>query len=80
MNNVLRRSVAALVVSAGILVALSAYADRPLWQSSVSFTNQIASTPTMGGGFPVPSGQNYPNAGTCGSGTFTERTHVRPSR
>lgn len=74
MNNALRRSVSALVVCAGILVALSADADRPLWQSSVSFTNQIASTPTMGGGFPVPFGQNYPNAGTCGSGTFTNRS------
>jgi len=40
------------------------------WASSVSFTNQVASSPTTGGGYPVPPGQTFPNSGTCRAGTF----------
>jgi hypothetical protein len=40
------------------------------WSSSVSFTNQVASSPTTGGGYPVPAGQTFPNPGTCGLGSF----------
>jgi hypothetical protein len=40
------------------------------WTSSVAFTNQVASTPTPGGGYPVPPGQTFPNPGTCGAGTL----------
>jgi hypothetical protein len=40
------------------------------WTSSVSFTNQVASSPTTGGGYPVPPGQTFPNPGTCGPGTL----------
>ncbi len=69
-----RRLSAVLVAFAALLLALPARADRALWQSSVSFTNQVASTPTVGGGYPIPAGQNYPNAGTCGPGTFTNRS------
>jgi hypothetical protein len=40
------------------------------WTSSVSFTNQVASSPTTGGGYPVPAGQTFPNPGTCRAGTL----------
>jgi hypothetical protein len=40
------------------------------WASSVSFTNQVASSPTTGGGYPVPPGQTFPNPGTCRAGTL----------
>ena len=40
------------------------------WTSSVSFTNQVASSPTTGGGYPVPAGQTFPNPGTCGPGNL----------
>jgi len=40
------------------------------WRSSVSFTNQVASSPTSGGGYPVPAGSRVPEAGTCRPGPF----------
>src|SRR5215468_5570829 len=40
------------------------------WASNVSFTNQVASSPTTGGGYPVPPGQTFPNPGTCRAGTL----------
>jgi hypothetical protein len=40
------------------------------WSSSVSFTNVVASSPTSGGGYPVPPGQTFPNPATCGPGSF----------
>ena len=40
------------------------------WRSSVAFTNQVASTPTSGGGYPVPAGSRVPDAGTCRPGPF----------
>ncbi|MEP7105076.1 MAG: sialidase family protein [Chloroflexota bacterium] len=40
------------------------------WVSSVAFTNQVASTPTTGGGYPIPAGSRVPDAGTCGPGPF----------
>jgi hypothetical protein len=48
----------------------SAAADGSGWTSTASFTNQVASTPTTGGGYPVPPGQTFPNPGTCGPGTL----------
>src|SRR5215468_9099778 len=40
------------------------------WTSSVAFTNQVASSPTTGGGYPVPPGQTFPNPGTCRAGSL----------
>ena len=40
------------------------------WSASVAFTNMVASTPTAGGGYPVPPGSRVPLAGTCGPGPF----------
>jgi hypothetical protein len=44
--------------------------DGGLWSASVSFTNVVASSPTTGGGYPVPAGSRVPVAGTCGAGPF----------
>src|SRR5215472_8557227 len=38
------------------------------WTSSVAFTNQVASSPATGGGYPVPPGQTFPNPGACRAG------------
>ena len=38
--------------------------------ASVPFTNVVASSPTTGGGYPVPPGSRVPLAGTCGPGPF----------
>src|SRR6266566_4894216 len=40
------------------------------WTSTVPFTNQVASSPTTGGGYPGPPGSRVPVAGTCGAGPF----------
>ena len=40
------------------------------WTSSVAFTNQVASSPATGGGYPVPPGQTFPNPGTCRAGAL----------
>jgi hypothetical protein len=67
------------VAAAAMLVAaaLSSNAGKasatppgPRWASGVSFTNVVASSPTTGGGYPVPSGSRVPVAGTCRSGPF----------
>jgi hypothetical protein len=41
-----------------------------LWSTSVPFTNQVASQPSVGGGYPVPPGQTAPDPGTCHSGDY----------
>jgi hypothetical protein len=54
-------------------VALAGASTAPSgsgWTSGVSFTDQVASSPTTGGGYPVPPGQTFPNPGTCRAGTF----------
>ena len=48
----------------------AAAASGPGWVSSVAFTNQVASSPTTGGGYPVPPGQTFPNPGTCRAGSL----------
>jgi hypothetical protein len=62
-----------LGVTAAVLVAAAVWAATASsggWQSSVAFTNQEASSPTTGGGYPVPSGSRVPVAGTCYLGPF----------
>jgi len=56
-----------------VLVALCALA----WAASATAgtwtfvgTNQVASSPTSGGGYPVPPGSRVPEAGTCRPGPF----------
>jgi hypothetical protein len=40
------------------------------WSSSVFLTNQVASTPTTGGGYPVPAGATAPVPGSCRLGNY----------
>jgi hypothetical protein len=40
------------------------------WQSSIVPTNQVASVPVKGGGYPVPAGSNAPVPGTCRLGDY----------
>ncbi|MEP6599195.1 MAG: hypothetical protein ABJB98_07095, partial [Actinomycetota bacterium] len=63
---------AALLITSLSLTARGASA-APLgsaWDSSVPFTNVVASSPTTGGGYPVPPGSRVPQAGTCRPGPF----------
>jgi len=55
-------------LAAGLAAPGAAAASSPGWVSSVTFTNQVASSPTTGGGYPVPPGQTFPNPGTCQAG------------
>ncbi len=69
------RFLTALAVLGGAALALAVApgAGRPggsLWSTSVSFSNVVASSPTAGGGYPVPPGSRVPLAGTCGPGPF----------
>jgi hypothetical protein len=48
----------------------SAASTGSAWDSSVPFTNVVASSPTAGGGYPVPPGSRVPDAGTCREGPF----------
>jgi hypothetical protein len=54
----------------GVAGTDTATAGSSAWTSSVAFSNQVASTPTTGGGYPDPAGQTFPNPGTCRAGTF----------
>ncbi|HEV8597020.1 MAG TPA: sialidase family protein [Candidatus Dormibacteraeota bacterium] len=40
------------------------------WSSSITATNQVASSPTRGGGYPVPAGATAPDLGTCRLGDY----------
>ena len=64
--------VVAVLTGAGLAAApvTSAAASGSGWTSSIPFTNQVASTPATGGGYPVPPGQTFPNPGTCRAGTL----------
>ena len=56
--------------AAGVAGQVASAAGGSGWTSSVPFTNQVASPPATGGGYPVPPGQTFPNPGTCRAGTF----------
>jgi hypothetical protein len=63
------RHVAAAAAAAALaasVVAGTAVAGVAGWSSSVPFTNQVASSPVRGGGYPTPAGAPVP--GTCGPG------------
>jgi hypothetical protein len=59
-----------LVVAALGALIFAATASAGGWSVSVPFTNEVASSPTAGGGYPVPSGSRVPEAGTCREGPF----------
>jgi hypothetical protein len=71
----MKRSTAVLSVlaTASLVLGLAPFAsasDGGLWGASVPFTNVVASSPTTGGGYPVPPGSRVPTAGSCGPGPF----------
>ena len=67
-----------ITVLAALGIAAFALAATPsartsggsLWGTSVAVTNVVASSPTTGGGYPVPPGSRVPEAGTCREGPF----------
>src|SRR6266568_7138127 len=62
-----------LVAAFGALLVLSLVpvaAAAGNWTSSVAFSNQVASSPTTGGGYPIPAGQTAPVPGTCRLGDY----------
>src|SRR5438552_13047889 len=64
-----RRSIAAavaLAVAALAAITPAANASAGTWTSIG--TNQVASSPTSGAGYPIPAGSRVPAAGTCRSG------------
>src|SRR5947209_16094250 len=61
-------AVAALAVIAPAAITPAANASAGTW--TVIGTNQVASSPTSGGGYPIPAGSRVPDAGTCRSGPF----------
>jgi hypothetical protein len=64
----MRRLLPAIALLAAL--AFSSQAAAAGWTSSVVATNQVASSPTTGGGYPVPEGANAPTPGTCRSGLY----------
>jgi hypothetical protein len=62
-----KRSIAA-AVAALVALVFAATASAANW--SFVGTNQVASTPTNGAGYPVPPGSRVPEAGTCREGPF----------
>src|SRR6266511_1787116 len=63
----MKRSIAA-AVAALVALVFAATASAANW--SFVGTNQVASTPTSGAGYPVPPGSRVPEAGTCREGPF----------
>src|SRR3989441_941281 len=61
-------AVAALAVVAPAAITPAANASAGTW--NLIGTNQVASSPTSGGGYPIPAGSRVPDAGTCRSGPF----------
>jgi hypothetical protein len=56
------------VVAVGAVASVLALA--PVASSAVPVVNVVASSPTTGGGYPVPAGSRVPQAGTCRPGPF----------
>src|SRR3989442_796494 len=65
------RAVVALGVDAELAVLVAGGTTTSAANGgSVTFTNQVVSSPSSGGGYPVPTGSRVPVAGTCGPGPF----------
>src|SRR5881396_2437733 len=67
MRAVIAATLAAALVG---LVAGSPVTSAAVRNAGVAFTNVVASTPTLGGGYPVPPGSRVPVAGTCRPGPY----------
>jgi hypothetical protein len=59
-----------LGLAAAAALALAATASGGTWSASVPVTNQVASKPFNGGGYPVPPGSTAPLPGTCRLGDY----------
>jgi len=67
------RSITAIGLAAGLFALLFTSGASPAasaWSGGVRFTNQVASKPFEGGGYPVPAGSTAPLAGTCRLGQY----------
>jgi hypothetical protein len=64
----MKRSISAMLALA--MLAWVPIASIGGWSSSVKFTNQVVSSPTQGGGYPVGAGQSAPQPGTCRPGNY----------
>jgi hypothetical protein len=58
------------VAAAFCLFAWTATAGAAGWSSEITAENEVASIPTVGGGYPVPAGANAPDPGTCRLGNY----------
>ena len=60
-----------LYISAALAaLAWASSAAAAGWTTSVPVTNQVASSPTTGGGYPDPDGATAPDPGTCRLGNY----------
>jgi hypothetical protein len=70
----MKRSIAAVLALGAapfvLMAPLAAAPPGPARSASVPFTNVVASSPTTGGGYPIPAGSRVPTAGSCRPGTF----------
>jgi hypothetical protein len=64
----MKRSIYGLALLAGLVLATSAGAAG--WSASVPLTNQVATSPTKGGGYLNPPGSSGPVPGTCRLGDY----------
>ena len=64
----MRRVTTTLATLAALVLAGPGWAGP--WSASVPFTNQVASSPFKGGGYPVPPGSTAPLPGTCRLGDY----------
>src|SRR6266516_5672903 len=63
-------ALAVALLAAGATPSAGANGSAGAWSANVAFTNVVASSPTSGGGYPVPPGSRVPLAGTCRAGPF----------
>jgi hypothetical protein len=63
-----RKLIVGLAAAPALMLAAPAWAGT--WSGTVPFTNQVASTPFRGGGYPVPLGSTAPLPGTCRIGDY----------
>ena len=64
------RGAFALLTAGLVAGSLASVAAGSGWTNPVTATNQIASSPVAGGGYPVPPGQTAPDPGTCRAGLY----------
>lgn len=68
------RTIVALILTLGVTVfglfGSAGFAANG-WGTVLPVTNQVASSPFTGGGYPVPTGATAPRPGTCRLGTYS---------